>query len=538
MIDTELNNNNNTVSFNNLPLVTSEEIITNNKTKTNKELLDKMLDLIEEVVEKENEPTPKQCTKKDIIFSDGRVADRDGKALIHNRPLTDFGNAERMVDQFSSYIRYCHQNEFWYIWNSIEGRWKIDEAEKIYRLSKDVTRRILLEAAHAPIDEVKKKIFLWGLTSECKPRQNGMIDLARTDPAVQIKLDDIDKDNMLFNLRNGTFNLKTLVLQPHNKEDNISKLADFEYDPTAKCPLFLKYLERIFRSSPKKDEIILFLQRAVGYTLTGLTQEQCLFLLYGKGSNGKSVFLDILKGLMGEYGTKIISKSFTTERGEQSNDIAALSGRRYVFASENASGSKLDESMVKELTGGEDISARFLHKEFFTYRPRFKLWWGFNHLPIISDMTNSIWRRVKIIPFTEILPESEWDKELADKIVRDEISGVFNWAVKGLGEYNQYGLQQPEIITSTIDGYKNDQDILLDFFTTNYEFTESELDMVKASDLYASYKAWWFSIESTKPMSSNMFGRLCRDRGLNKTERREGTFYQKIRSIHQKFIQK
>jgi len=270
-------------------------------------------------------------------------------------------------------------------------------------------------------------------------------------------------------------------------------------------------------------------QRAVGYTLTGSTQEQCLFLLYGSGANGKSVFLDVILYMMGEYGTTTQSKSFTTDRGEISNDIAALAGMRLVCASENSSDSKLDESLIKQLTGGELISARFLHKEFFTYKPRFKLWWAFNHPPMISDMTTSIWRRIKIIPFTEVLPESEWDKNLATKLKEKEIPGIFNWAVEGLKEYNLHGLQQPDVITRATKSYKNDQDILLDFFTSTYEMTEEQKDEIKASDLYSAYKTWWLNIESSKPMSSTRFGRLCRDRGLHKEERKTGNYYTYIK---------
>jgi putative DNA primase/helicase len=150
-------------------------------------------------------------------------------------------------------------------------------------------------------------------------------------------------------------------------------------------------------------------------------------------------------------------------------------------------------------------------------------------------MTVSIWRRIKIVPFTEILPETEWDKQLANKIKQSELPGVFNWALQGLHEYNTTGLQVPESIKKATQEYKSDQDVLRDFFAANYQMTESERDMVKASQLYDSYKTWWYNIETSKPMSSTMFGRLLRDRGLSKIQTREGIFYIKIRSIHVHF---
>lgn len=471
----------------------------------------------------------------DFIDNEGYQLRRNEISIMNNRPTTDLGNAERLVDQYGTLIRYCHPMKSWYVWMYNEGRWKMDDNGYINRISKDVTRRILHEASRAPLDEMRRKLSSWGVQCECRTHLQGMMDLAQSDKKVIVAPDDFDKDDMLFNLRNGTFNLQTLKLEDHDKKNNISKLADFDYSPGATCPLFMAYLDRVFRGNPNKPEILKFIQRAMGYTLSGQTHEQCLFLLYGSGANGKSVFLDVFLALMGEYGTVTQSKTFTTDRGEISNDIAALAGKRYVCASENSSESNLDGELVKQLTGGEQVSARFLHKEFFTFKPKFKLWWSFNHPPAISDMTNSIWRRIKIIPFTEILPENEWDKKLASKIIKSELPGVFNWAVEGLREYNLHGLQQPEIITKATMSYKNDQDMLLDFFSSNYEFTGSENDTVKASELYASYKAWWLNIESTKPMSSTKFGRLCRDRGLSKVEARTGTFYIKLRSVHVNF---
>jgi putative DNA primase/helicase len=480
--------------------------------------------------------------RSDVITGDGWQGRRNAIATIHNRPRTDLGNSERLIDQFGSLIRYCHPMKSWYIWNYPEGRWKLDDNGYIYRMGKDVIRRIYYEASHAPTTDAQKALTGWALMCECKTHLSGMIELAQTEKTILVSPDDFDKNDMLFNLRNGTYNLRTHVKQDHDKSNTLSKLADFEYDPKATCPIFDKYLDRIFRSNKNKEDIINFLQRAIGYTLTGDTSEECLFAPYGSGANGKSVLLEIMHSLFGEYGSTINSRSFTTERGGQTNDIAALPGKRFVSSSENSSDSHLDEELIKRLTGKDLVSARFLHKEFFEFRPKFKLWWAFNHPPVITDMTNSIWRRMNILPFTERIPDEEMDKQLADKIIKNELPGVFNWAVEGLKEYQKIGLNKPETVTKATKEYKNDQDILLDFFNANYEFTESDKDVVQASMLYSDYKSWWLNIESSKPLSSTKFGRLCRDRGLTKHEERKGTvvatFYQKIRSIHQQTFQK
>lgn len=473
--------------------------------------------------------------KNDIIEGEGSNLKRIEIACINCRPFTDLGNAERIVDQYKTLIKYCHPFKSWYVWTPSEGRWKQDVDNYCYRIAKDVVRRIPIEAQRAPTKEMMGQGYSWAFVCENRSHLTGMIELAQMDRRIIVTPDDLDSNDYLFNLQNCTFNLKTLEKQEHTKSDNISKLAPFEYRETATCPQFNKYLDRIFRNrGDKKQDTISFLQRAVGYTLTGSTQEQCLFLLYGSGANGKSVFLDVLNAMMGEYGTVTQSKSFTTNHGEINNDIAALAGKRMVCASENSSDTKLDESLIKQLTGGEDICARFLHQEFFTYRPKFKIWWGFNHPPAITDMTNSIWRRIKIVPFEEVLPEVEWDRKLAQKLIDTELPGIFNWAVEGLKSYYEIGLSPPNIVSKATSDYKMEQDVLHDFV---FEYCEIPVDNegfgksknIKASELYSAFKVWNSYNGDEKPMSSTKFGRLLRDKGFSKERGREGIYYLGIR---------
>ena len=467
----------------------------------------------------------------DFLSSDGWSARCINIASVNNRPLTDFGNAERLVDQANYYIRYCHQFTSWYVYTNSEGRWREDESGFINRIGKDVIRRIHVEASRAPTTDAMKGQSSWAYKCECRAALNNMVSLAQSSKRVIVIPDELDNDDYQFNLRNGTFNLKTLTLDDHNRMNFITRLADYEYNDKAQCPQFKKYLNRIFRSRTDKEDMIAFLQRAVGYTLTGATGEQCLFLLYGSGANGKSVFLDVLNALLGEYGTVTQSRTFTTERGEISNDIAALAGKRMVYASENSSDTHLDESIIKQLTGGENISARFLHQEFFTFKPRFKIWWAFNHPPAISDMTNSIWRRIKIVPFNEVLPESEWDKKLAEKLIAQELPGIFNWAIEGLKEYYRLGsLTPPKVIAEATNQYKEDQDILHEFIEDYCDLPTSDEIFGKkfeerAGDLYTAYKTWNTYNGDEKAMSSTKFGKLMHDKGFARDRRKDGKWY-------------
>ena len=471
----------------------------------------------------------------DFLLSEGWDAKCINIAQLENRPLTDFGNSERMVDQMNYFIRFCHQFNSWYIYTKSEGRWRKDEVGYINRIGTNVIRRIHVEAAKAPTTDAMKAFSGWAYKCEARAALANMIKLAESSKKIIVTPDKLDEDDYLFNMRNGTYNLKTFELLDHNRSFFITRMADYEYNAKAQCPMFYKYLDRIFKSRDDKADMIKFLQRAVGYTLTGSTEEQSLFLLYGSGANGKSVFLDVLNALMGEYGTVTQSKTFTTERGEISNDIAALAGKRMVYASENSSDTHLDESMIKQLTGGENISARFLHQEFFTFRPRFKIWWAFNHPPAITDMTNSIWRRIKIVPFNEVLPEKEWDKKLAEKLIQGELPGIFNWAVEGLKDYYHLGsLTPPKVVAEATQRYKEDQDILHDFISEYCELPSDD-DVFgkqfeeKAGELYTAYKQWNTFNGDDKPMSSTKFGRLLHDKGFQRDRKSDGKYYKGLK---------
>lgn len=470
--------------------------------------------------------------RKDLLFSEGEGLRRNEKAQMNERRCTDLGNAERVIDQFTSYIRYCHQSESWYIWNSIEGRWKLDETERIMQVTLDVTRRILMESARGATEQHRKDLARWAFECENKTHQRGMIDLTRTFPVVQVNLNSLDSDDYLINMNNGTFNLKTYELQQHKKDDYISKSVGYDYDVTTKCPKWLVFLDRLFRSRADKDQIIAFIQRAAGYTLTGVTSEEILLMCWGSGQNGKSVMLEVLRGVLGEYAVVTEGSTFIQSRyadaSRPRNDIARLSGARMVCASENASETHLDEVIIKKLTSCEDrISARFLNKEYFEFKPKFKIWWAFNHQPQITDQTFSIWRRIKLLPFEEKITEEERDRDLANKL-KTELPGIFNWAVEGLKQYNERGLQEPIGITKSTNEYKDQQDILSEFFTYSVEIGKG--GEMKANDLYLSY-VQYNNMENAneRPMSSTKFGKILIDKGLKRERNMHGIYYKGIR---------
>jgi putative DNA primase/helicase len=424
------------------------------------------------------------------------------------------------------------------VWSPSEGRWRKDDLEQVFRISKNVIRRIKVEAAFVKDDQKGDDLFKWAKCCECRAHLLGMTEIAKSDPKMAVLPDVWDKDDYSINLINGTFDLNTFELIKHDIKDHHSKITPFEYNPKAQCLNWIKFLDRIFKARKDKDLIISFLQRAVGYTLTGSTKEQAMFLLWGSGANGKSVFIDVIRSMMGEYGCTTDSSTFTVSKsgsdgGRARGDIARLNGARMVCSSENSPDCRLDEQLIKNLTGSDKITARFLYQEAFEFYPKFKIWWAFNHQPQIYDTTNSIWRRIKLIPFEETIPDNEQDPNLSEKL-KLEIPGIFNWAVQGLKNYNEYGLMAPEAVSTATKEYREDQDILHEFIV---DFCESPDDKdpfgksydVKAKDLYEAYKSWNTWNGDEKPMNSTKFGNLLKDRGLKKDRKTDGVHYYGIR---------
>lgn len=479
--------------------------------------------------------------KLTVIDNEGSSLRRNEIACINKRPLTDIGNAERLVDQYGNYLKYCHHFNSWYVWTPSEGRWRKDDLEQIYRAAKDVVRRIGVEATRGDTKEGCEKLYKWAMTCECRSHLIGMVDIAKCDLKIATLPEIWDVDDLSINLLNGTYDLKTFELREHSIKDYNSKISQFEFDAAATCPNWIKFLNRIFRSRDDKQDIISFIQRAVGYTLTGSTKEQCMFLLWGSGANGKSVLIDVIRTMMGEYGVTVDSSTFVTSKagsdgGRARGDIARLAGARMISSSENSPDSRLDEQLIKNLTGSDKVTARFLYQEAFEFYPKFKIWWAFNHQPQIYDTTNSIWRRIKLIPFEETIPDSEQDPLLADKL-KLEIPGIFNWAIEGLKNYYEIGsLGAPSAVDKATREYREDQDILHEFISDKCELQKDndpfgKLFDVKAKDLYEAYKTWNAWNGDERPMTSTKFGNLLKDRGLKKERKSDGVHYYGIKLI-------
>jgi putative DNA primase/helicase len=421
--------------------------------------------------------------------------------------LTDLGNAERLIDRYEGNIRYIYDWKTWMIWN--KTHWVRDNFGAVEGLAVHTVRDIYKDALLTEDPDERKALAKHAMRSESEQRLRAMVTIARA--GVSATPEEFDRDPWLFNVQNGTLDLRTGKLQEHFKENLITKVSPAIYVPEAKCSLWLNFLYRVLAGD---ENLIRFMQKAVGYTLTGNVREQVFFLLYGLGENGKSVFLETLLALLGDYGCGIRSESLMIRRQDQiPADIADLKGKRLAAVSETEDGKRLAEVLVKDMTGGDTLKARHLYSNFFEFKAQFKLWLRANHKPVIRGTDHAIWRRIRLIPFTVKIPEGERDKALGEKLLA-ELPGILNWALEGCLAWQREELEIPEAVKSATAEYRSEQDVLGQFLEA-YTIPD-ERARTSASKLYKVYRAWAEENGERHVMSQKIFGTKLAERGMDK----------------------
>ncbi len=379
-------------------------------------------------------------------------------AFRQNYQLTDCGNAERLVDQHGESIRFCPPTREWLTWNGF--RWVADRGA-VVQLAKKTIRAVQQERSllfrQAELGELGGDILRaradalarWATRSEGVSRIAGMLSLAESDPRIVAHTADFDSDPWLFNLRNGTVELRGLRVRPHRLEDLLTKTAGVEYDADATCPRWERFLQEVFAPHPT---LIPFIQRAVGYTLTGDTREECIFVLEGRGRNGKSTFLKILHDVLGEYGGLAEIEAFMSCRsGGMREDIADMRGRRLVSAQEPSISGSFAESTLKWVSGGDQLRARRLWEHAQEFHPTHKLWLAVNRLPSLRLDDVAAWSRLRIIPFEVSFARSP-NRGLKSEL-RAELSGILNWALRGCHQWQQSGLGTVDAIEKAVHAH-------------------------------------------------------------------------------------
>lgn len=374
--------------------------------------------------------------------------------------LTDVGNAERFVAMFKDCVKYCTIYKKWFIWNG--KRWEQDDTGKIITYAIECVRSIMLDADLLPDGDKRKALVMHSLKSESNGKLKAMLEIASGMTEITIRSEDLDKNLWLLNCQNGTINLKTGKLQEHNPKDYITRICAASYDENCPIPLWTQLMEKITKGDPAVQK---YIQVALGYALTGDISEQSVFILHGTGSNGKSTMLNVFSELLDGYAQSTSSDTFMQKKNDAvNNDVARLKGARFVTAIEMEEGKRLAESLIKSMTGGDKLVTRFLYGEFFEYIPQFKVFLAVNHKPTVRDTTHSIWRRLKVIEFTNVFTEKERDKNFSKKIMATELPGILAWAVKGCLIWQQEGIVEPDSVKKSTEEYRESQDTFSQFF--------------------------------------------------------------------------
>jgi len=447
------------------------------------------------------------------------------KGAIHSLQRfnqTDTGNAELFASRYSGRLKYDHQRKKWFLWK--EQWWEADCDGEVYRLGKEVARCRYVDAIGIENLDERKDESKWAIASESRQRIESMLSLARAERQIADSGNHWDKDPFLLGVANGIVDLKTGLRREGRQQDRVTLHSDVEFKPGATCPRFEQFLKEIFTNNA---DLIDFIRRAVGYSISGVTKEQVLFLLYGAGANGKGVFTNTILKVFGHYSYNMPFSTF--ERNARTaipNDLAALAGRRFIVSSETNDGTCLNEARVKALVHGDPVTARHLYGEFFTFTPQAKFWLAVNHRPRVFDDSLGFWRSVLLVPCERQFIGSDADKNLQEALL-DEAPGILAWTVHGCLEWQKRGLDPPESVRIATEEYRRESDPLGEFLAC--KCTLGEEYSVKAAKFYKVYKDWAEEqgARRDEQMSGTAFGRRMGER-FRKVSGRSGNVYRGV----------
>jgi putative DNA primase/helicase len=409
----------------------------------------------------------------------------------YEQRLNDVWNARRFAMQHGGDLRYCHKMKTWFVWDG--RRWKEDSTGEVMRRAKRTAAALYSEigaVAAAVSDKTREAMARWASRSHAKERLDAMIGLARDEGAIPIEPEDFDADPWLLACANGTIDLRTGTLREWRREDRITRLCPVAYEPDATFPLWDEFLDKATGGDAAYRA---FLQRAAGYSLTGDTSEEVLFFVHGPAGTGKSTYLEAVKATIGEYATTADFEAFLarTHTGAPREDIAELAGARLVVSIEVDEGKKLAEGLVKMLTGGDTVRARFLYQRSFEFKPALKLWLAANHAPKVRDDDEAMWRRILRLRFTQVIPKAERKKEVKAALCNPKLAGpaILAWLVRGCLAWQEQGLGVPQSVDEATAQYRLEMDPLADFIADccyiERDATATSRDLWKAYQEYA-----------------------------------------------------
>ena len=431
---------------------------------------------------------------------------------------TDLGNSERLVARHGRDLHYCFDFGKWLCWDGV--RWAIDRNGDALDKAKDTARAMLAEAATLADREDARKLAAWSFKSQARERLAAALFLAQPD--VSVLPEQLDTRPWLLNVANGTVDLRSGQLRPADRADLLTKSAPVVYDPAAKCEQWLAFLDRIFAGN---QEIIRYVQKAAGYSLTGLDTEECFFVLHGTGQNGKSTVVETLSALLGtDYAQQATPDLLMQKKQERhATELAVLRGARLVASVETGQGKRLNEVLIKSMTGGDRIRANFMHQDTFEFRPEFKVWLSTNHKPVITGTDLGIWRRIRLIPFAVKIPDEERDGAFKARLREPAaLAGILNWAIQGALLWQREGLKPPQEVSDATQAYREEMDVLAAWISDCCVVNKRA--EASAADLYRSY-VQWREANGERAETQTSFGLRLTERGFERVKRRNGIFW-------------
>lgn len=463
----------------------------------------------------------------DIYIECMRSISRDLKSCDYVKgtaQFTDMTNTTYFVKSFGDRVRYCKQWKKFLVWNG--KKWEIDENGEVENLVNDMVRDLYKVSPEIKNIQLRLDFESHVKKTESLRRRKALIESVSMQREIKLPPGAFDRDTYLFNCKNGSLHLDTGAFTEHRQEDYSTKCSNFVYDIHAKCPTWERFLLQIMNQN---TELIKYIQKVMGYTMTSLTNEQCMFILWGSGANGKSTFLNTLSNLFGDYAEHTFAETFMKKNTETiNNDIARLRAIRFVSTSETEQGKRLSESLVKQVTGDDNLTARFLYGEYFSFKPEFKIFMATNHKPGIKGNDFGIWRRIRLIPFTVKIPENQRDKALQEKL-EAENSGIFNWLIQGYLMWRNEGLTPPERVKAATDEYQNDMDTVGQFLKDCFDIDASGYSKVSNTVMYKMYGRWC-SVNNEKVCSQKYLAMRLQEKGFEKERSSTERFWKGLRA--------
>ncbi|MBO4639321.1 MAG: hypothetical protein J5710_06145 [Treponema sp.] len=443
---------------------------------------------------------------------------RANKFVHGEMQFTDITNRDYFLKAFGDKIRFCLMWNKFLLWNGT--CWEIDKKGKVEEDCVDFVHHMYRGLRVINDLQLQKDFEKHLIKSESFRRIQALVGLLKMSKDIKVSDDELDTDNYLFNVNGITLNLKNGKGFPPEPKNLITKKSKFVYDKEAKCPTWNLFLMQIFNQD---KDLIRFVQKAMGYSLSGDVTEQCLFILWGTGANGKSTFLNVLQELFGDYACTTGTETFMKKTSEQSNDLARLKGIRLVTTTEVEQGKSLSESLIKQITGGDEITARFLYGEYFSFKPTFKIFMATNHKPKIRGADNGIWRRIKMIPFTVTIPPEQRDKTLTEKLITEN-SGILNWLIQGYAMWRKEGLNEPNAIREANEEYRMDMDAVGTFVNDCFDIDATLRWRLPNQMLYQTYIKWC-NVNNERVMSQKWLTMRMSEKGFKRMVSNNGRIW-------------